>query len=281
MALTSEKSDSDGRRRSLFKLPFRNSSDHQATSSSSSSSSHLSDNYIHQSRHFRYQGPRPVVEPLGQTHHQPPAATIPSMSSVARSLLPTKRRLKLDPSSKLYFPYEPGKQVRSAIKIKNTSKSHVAFKFQTTEPKSCFMRPAGAILHPGEEIVSTVFKFVEPPENNEKPMEQKSGVKFKIMSLKMKVPTDYMPELFEEQKDHVSEEQVMRVVFLDPENPNPMMEKLKSQLAEADAADEARKKAPEVISTGPKPIGEGLVIDEWKQRRERYLAQQQGGVDLA
>lgn len=143
------------------------------------------------------------------------------------------------------------------------------------------MRPAGAILHPGEEIVSTVFKFVEPPENNEKPMEQKSGVKFKIMSLKMKVPTDYMPELFEEQKDHVSEEQVMRVVFLDPENPNPMMEKLKSQLAEADAADEARKKAPEVISTGPKPIGEGLVIDEWKQRRERYLAQQQGGVDLA
>jgi hypothetical protein len=50
------------------------------------------------------------------------------MSSVARSLLPTKRRLKLDPSAKLYFPYEPGKQVRSAIKIKNTSKSHVAFK---------------------------------------------------------------------------------------------------------------------------------------------------------
>jgi len=121
------------------------------------------------------------------------------------------------------------------------------------------MRPAGAILAPGEEIIATgicfsciyvslyclirvlfiiglddyvvtvcfyvllnslVFKFVEPPENNEKPMEQKSGVKFKIMSLKMKVPTDYMPELFEEQKDHVSEEQVMRVVFLDPENPN-------------------------------------------------------------
>ncbi|KAL0846355.1 hypothetical protein Bca101_019601 [Brassica carinata] len=280
MALTSEKSDPDGRRRGLFKLPFRNSNGHQATSSSSSSSSHLSDNYIHQSRRFRYHGP-PAVERLGQTHHQH-AATSPSMSSVARSLLPTKRRLKLDPPSKLYFPYEPGKQVRSAIKIKNTSKSHVAFKFQTTEPKSCFMRPAGAILAPGEEIIATVFKFVEPPENNEKPLEQKSGVKFKIMSLKMKLPTDYMPELFEEQKDHVSEEQVMRVVFLDPENPNPTMEKLKSQLAEADATDEARKKAPEVISSnGPKPIGEGLVIDEWKQRRERYLAQQQGGVDLA
>ena len=34
-------------------------------------------------------------------------------------------------SSNAYFvclPDEPGKQVRSAIKIKNTSKSHVAFK---------------------------------------------------------------------------------------------------------------------------------------------------------
>ncbi|KAJ0264935.1 Vesicle-associated protein 4-3 [Hirschfeldia incana] len=239
MALSSEKSDSDGRRRGLFRLPFRNSSGHQATSSSSS---HFSDNYIHQSRHFLYHGP-PVVE-----------GTI--INTLQRSL-------------------------RSAIKIKNTSNSHVAFKFQTTEPKSCFMRPAGAILPPGEEIIATVFKFVEPPENNEKPMEQRSGVKFKIMSLKIKVPTDYMPELFEEQKDHVSEEQVMRVVFLDPENSNPMMEKLKSQLAEADAADEAKKKAAEVTSSsGPKPIGEGLVIDEWKQRRERYLAQQQG-VDLA
>ncbi|CAA7046950.1 unnamed protein product [Microthlaspi erraticum] len=289
MALTEEKSDSDGRRWGLFKLPFRNSngqassSSSMATSSSSSSSassSHLNQNYIHQSRHFRYHGP-PVVEGLGQNHQQQSAATIPSMSSMARSLLPVKRRLKLDPSAKLYFPYEPGKQVRSAIKIKNTSKSHVAFKFQTTEPKSCFMRPAGAVLAPGEEIIATVFKFVEPPENNERPMEQKSGVKFKIMSLKMKVPTDYMPELFEEQKDHVSEEQVMRVVFLDPEIPNPMMEKLKNQLAEADAADEARKKPPEGI-TVPKPIiGEGLVIDEWKQRRERYLAQQQGGADPA
>lgn len=95
------------------------------------------------------------------------------------------------------------------------------------------------------------------------------------------------------------------------------LEKLKRQLAEADAAVEARKKPPE--ETGPKMIGEGLVIDEWvshicyilrilylyylsvhirwfwnsdtvvffllsnetqKERRERYLAQQQGeGVD--
>ena len=67
--------------------------------------------------------------------------------------------------------------MRSAIKIKNTSKSHVAFKvcfcfvyavsfvfvltlvapfqFQTTAPKSCFMRPPGAILAPGETIIAT------------------------------------------------------------------------------------------------------------------------------
>ena len=83
--------------------------------------------------------------------------------------------------------------MRSAIKIKNTSKSHVAFKvcfflskcffnyqnvlrfvcvltlvaplqFQTTAPKSCFMRPPGAILSPGETIIATgncfFFSFI-------------------------------------------------------------------------------------------------------------------------
>lgn len=81
------------------------------------------------------------------------------------------------------------------------------------------------------------------------------------------------------------------------------LEKLNNQLAEAEAALEARKKPPE--ENGPKIVGEGLVIDEWvhlsgslsdmkssgfvrfsakihhymcllqKERRERYLAQQQ------
>ncbi|KAI4342951.1 hypothetical protein MLD38_027510 [Melastoma candidum] len=206
------------------------------------------------------------------------AGTTTSVSSVAKSLLPTRRRLKLDPPTKLYFPYEPGKQVRSAVKIKNISKSHVAFKFQTTAPKSCFMRPPGAILTPGESIIATVFKFVEHPENNEKPMTQKSKVKFKIMCLKVKGQMEYVPEMFDEQMDQVVIEQILRVIFLDPEHPNPALEKLKRQLADADAAVEARKQPPE--DTGPRIIGEGLVIDEWKERRERYLARQQGeGVD--
>ncbi|KAM7265400.1 hypothetical protein ACFE04_003083 [Oxalis oulophora] len=196
-----------------------------------------------------------------------------SVSSVARSLFPVWRRLKLDPARKLYFPYEPGKQARSAIRIKNTSKSHVAFKFQTTAPKSCFMRPPGAILAPGESLVATVFKFVEHPENNEKPMDQKSKVKFKIMSLKVKGPMDYVSELFDEQKDQIAVEQILRVIFLDPTRACPALEKLKRQLADADAALEARKKPPE--DAGPRIIGEGLVIDEWKERRERYLAKQQ------
>lgn len=41
----------------------------------------------------------------------------------------------------------------------------------------------------------TVFKFVEQPENNEKQLDQKSKVKFKIMSLKVRGGTDYVPEL--------------------------------------------------------------------------------------
>jgi hypothetical protein len=252
MAIADER---DGKVWSLFKLPFR--SNQQTTS-------HNQQQHQHQQVYGQNQ------LQVDGSHGQSSSS---SVSTVARSLLPTRRRLRLDPSNKLYFPYEPGKQVQSAIRIKNTSKSHVAFKFQTTSPKSCFMRPPGAILAPGESIIATVFKFVEAPENNEKPMDQKSKLKFKIMSLKVKGPMDYVPEMFEEQKDQVAVEQILRVIFLDAERPSPALEKLKRQLAEADAALEARKKPPE--DTGPKIIGEGLVIDEWKERRERYLARQQ------
>ncbi|XP_058195311.1 vesicle-associated protein 4-2 [Rhododendron vialii] len=256
MAIADQRATSDGKILGLFKLPFRNPS----TTTSSSSSGNATSNSL-----FDGSNPRSYANSNN--------ASSSSVSSVARSILPTRRRLRLDPSKKLYFPYEPGKQVQSAIRIKNTSKSHVAFKFQTTAPKSCFMRPPGAILTPGESLIATVFKFVEPPENGEKPLDPKTKVKFKIMSLKVKGAMDYAPELFDEQKDQSVLEQILRVVFLDVERPTPALEKLKRQLAEAEAALEARKKPPE--DTGPKIIGEGLVIDEWKERRERYLARQQ------
>ncbi|KAM3384985.1 hypothetical protein ACQJBY_009129 [Aegilops geniculata] len=243
----------------LCRMPFRQASGAPAPASSSSSSG------IHHSA-GRYGHEAPIAGDGGA-----PAAPA-GISTVAKSLLPARRRLRLDPSNKLYFPYEPGKQVKSAIRIKNTSKSHVAFKFQTTAPKSCFMRPPGAILAPGETIIATVFKFVEHPENNENVL-QKCKVKFKILSLKVKGPMEYAPELFDEQKDQAVVEKILRVVFLDVQNPGPQLEKLNTQLAEAEAALEARKKPPE--ENGPKIVGEGLVIDEWKERRERYLAQQQ------
>ncbi|XP_052487796.1 vesicle-associated protein 4-2-like isoform X3 [Gossypium raimondii] len=164
---TEQKSPSDGKVWGIFKLPFRQTGNNTKTTPSSSSASNL---YIQTQPHAE-----------GSNHH---GSTI-SVSSVAKSLLPTRRRLKLDPANKLYFPYEPGKQVRNAVRIKNISKSYAAFKFQTTAPKSCFMRPPGAILAPGESIIATVFKFVEPPENNEKQMDQKSRVKFKIMGLQL------------------------------------------------------------------------------------------------
>ncbi|KAK4577459.1 hypothetical protein RGQ29_027817 [Quercus rubra] len=237
MAVASEKTGAEGKVWSLCKMPFWQTS---IASSSSSSSSFASS---------------ATVSGQHQSHQAVERSSLHSsiaVSSMAKSFLPTRRRLRLDPSNKLFFPYEPGKQVRSAIGIKNTCKSHVAFKFQTTAPKSCYMRPPGGILAPGESIVATVFKFVEPPENNEKPVDHKSKVKFKIMSLKVKGEMEYVPEL--------------------------ALEKLKRQLADADAALEASKKPPE--ETGPRIVGEGLVIDEWKERRERYLARQQvEGVD--
>ncbi|KAL6136794.1 hypothetical protein ACLB2K_062089 [Fragaria x ananassa] len=270
MAVDAEKFGSDGKLWNLCKRPFwhsRNAAPPPYSSSSSSSSNLSSMHNGHQLSRIHESVERPVLY-SGST-----------VSYVAKALLPARRRLRLDPPNKLFFPYEPGKQVKSAVGIKNTSKSHVAFKFQTTAPKSCYMRPPGGILAPGESLVATVFKFVEPPENNEKPVDQKSRVKFKIMSLKVKGEMDYVPELFEEQKEQVVVEQVLRVVFLDPERPTLAMEKLKRQLAEAEAALDSRKKPQE--EAGPRIVGEGLVIDEWKERRERYLAQQQveGVVD--
>ncbi|CAA3015364.1 vesicle-associated 4-2-like [Olea europaea subsp. europaea] len=47
---------------------------------------------------------------------------------------------------------------------------------------------------------------------------------------------------FDEQKDEVAVEQILRVVFLDVERPSPALEKLKRQLAEAEAELEAHKK---------------------------------------
>lgn len=45
------------------------------------------------------------------------------------------------------------------------------------------------------ESERTVFKFVEHTENNEKHLDQKSKIKFKIMSLKVKGGMEYVPEL--------------------------------------------------------------------------------------
>ncbi|KAG2646113.1 hypothetical protein PVAP13_2KG487000 [Panicum virgatum] len=128
----------------LCRMPFRQAGGAPAPATPQSSSSG-----IHHSA-GRYGHEAPVAGDGGAQ-----GASAGSISSVAKSLLPARRRLRLDPANKLYFPYEPGKQVKSAIRIKNTSKSHVAFKFQTTAPKSCFMRPPGAVLAPGETVIAT------------------------------------------------------------------------------------------------------------------------------
>lgn len=266
---------------SFCKMPLWQSSNTNSNHSSSTVTNNSNLSSSTRSNSFHHFNHQPQLGGDRERHHYSlgsSASSAVSVSSMAKSFLPTRRRLRLDPPTKLYFPYEPGKQVKSAIRIKNTSKSHVAFKFQTTAPKSCYMRPPGGILAPGESLVATVFKFVEHPENNEKFIDQKCKVKFKIMSLKVKGEMDYVPELFDEQKDLVAVEQILRVVFLDPEHPTPALERLNRQLAEAEAELEAHKKPPE--EAGPCVVGEGLIIDEWKERRERYLARQQGeGID--
>eukprot|EP00250_Pteridium_aquilinum_P021089 c25022_g1_i1 orf=1186-2241(+) len=205
----------------------------------------------------------------------PPAAAsdveISTTSRILKALLISKRRLRFEPSSKLYFPYEPGKQSTSAVRIRNVSRSAIAFKFQTTSPKSCFMRPPSGVLSPGESIVAIVVKFIELPraleQDQEIPLKRRTRDKFKIVSLKIHEGLEFTPELFEEQRELVSVEQILQVVLLDPKQPSSQLEKLKGLMAEADAAQEARSKSKDQKPSTISNINDINVLEEWKQRK--------------
>lgn len=88
MAVDSEKSGADGKVWSLCKMPFWQTS---IASSSSSSTSVASASVSGQS----------------QIHEAVERSSLHSsnaVSSMAKSLLPTRRRLRLDPPNKLFFP---------------------------------------------------------------------------------------------------------------------------------------------------------------------------------
>ncbi|XP_024384577.1 vesicle-associated protein 4-1 isoform X2 [Physcomitrium patens] len=191
------------------------------------------------------------------------AAATANVSSLAslKALLLTRRRLRLDPEKHLYFLYDPGKQVSTAIKIKNVSRTHVAFKFQTTAPKSCFMRPNSGVLAPNESIIATVVKYIEPMTGSQ---ERKTKEKFKIVSLAVKPDIEYAPELFDHQRDIVSVERILRVVFVDPNKASPeVLNRLQTRLAEAEAAEAARLQPEKEEVPKTTMVQEGLVIDEW------------------
>lgn len=133
------------------------------------------------------------------------------------------------------------------------------------------MKPPNGILGPKESITTTVVKFVEQPENSQE--RKKTKDKFKIVSLKVREGVEFTPELFDENKESLAVEKVLRVVFLDPQRPSKELEKLKKRLAEAEADSEARKKPVDDKAAKPPGPTEG-VLDEWKVRRERYLARQ-------
>jgi len=145
------------------------------------------------------------------------------------------------------------------------------FQFQTNAPKSCFMRPPNGILAPKESILATVMKFVEQPEH---PNEKKTKDKFRIVSLKVKEGAEFTSELFDEHKELVAVERVLQVVFLDPQRPCQDLDKLKKRLAEAEALNQARKKPQDDNAPKSTASAEG-VLDQWRERREKYLARQQ------
>lgn len=83
MGMGEEKSDGDGKLWSLCKMPFWQMSNGSSSSSNASmQQSHLGNQLEQGSGSLSSNG----------------------VSSVAKSLLPTRRRLRLDPPTKLYFP---------------------------------------------------------------------------------------------------------------------------------------------------------------------------------
>ncbi|KAG0559290.1 hypothetical protein M758_10G092500 [Ceratodon purpureus] len=214
-----------------------------------------------------------------------------------KALLTSPRsRLRVDPQKYLYFLHNAGRHANSAVTITNVSKSHIAFKFRTTAPHYCYMRPNGGILRPNESINAIVSKYVEKHEPI-KDQERKTKDKFKIISLPVEPNAEYYPDLFEDDEDNVVVERLLRVVFVDPTKaPAEQVSMLQSRLEVAEAADAARKKAfaeemeerekerekeedgvPQIIAPGPVQEGQGQVLNEWKKQREAFLAKQQAG----
>lgn len=241
----------------------RRTSMHMGAWSSEESPRDHHDHHLHPNHHPHHHQQRRQHQ--HQHHHQYLHDIGDSLSfkSFTKALL-HRRRLSFEPNKKLFFPYEPGKQATSAVRIKNVCRSHIAFKFQTTAPKSCFMRPPYGVLSPGESIVATVVKHIHRPQRARTTNQAKD--KFKIISLKMLEGAEFTPELFDDLKDHVVVEQILRVHFLDPEHPTSELEKLKLRIAEADAANEACKKT--VAEKAPAlAVGQGNILEEWNKMK--------------
>ncbi|KAH7284256.1 hypothetical protein KP509_34G045500 [Ceratopteris richardii] len=179
------------------------------------------------------------------------------------SLLFMSPRLSISPRKRLHFFYEPGKQVSSPIKVKNTSRSCIAFKLQTNAPKSCFTRPSSGILTPGESVIISVVRFIEPPEQKRIKIKEK----FKIISLKVKQGVQYTPEMFEEQRESVVVEENLEVIYLDPHQKSREREKLTKRLAEAEVAHQARKR--NVDNKIQRTVAAGVVLDGRNQQHRQ------------
>eukprot|EP01018_Ginkgo_biloba_P017354 Gb_18107 [translate_table: standard] len=83
----------------------------------------------------------------GNPSAQHPHPKQQSLAAIAKASLLARRRLRFDPDGKLFFMYEPGKQVSSAVRIKNVSRSYVAFKVKYAyEPLDKFVNLLGMVV---------------------------------------------------------------------------------------------------------------------------------------
>lgn len=100
MAVDEKKSGAEGKVWGLCKMPFWQSSNGSSSSSSSmqNNNNYNSSNNNNSSSHVYQQNQSQQV--MGRSS----VVNSSNVSSMAKSLLPTRRRLRLDPSTKLFFP---------------------------------------------------------------------------------------------------------------------------------------------------------------------------------
>ncbi|XP_059301651.1 vesicle-associated protein 1-2-like [Lycium ferocissimum] len=130
--------------------------------------------------------------------------------------------LQIEPVE-LQFPFELKKQISCLMQLMNKSDNYVAFKVKTTNPKKYCVRPNTGIVmpHSASEVIVTMQA------QKEAPLDMQCKDKFLLQSVVARpgaTAKDITPEMFNKESGHYVEDCKLKVVYVPPQVPSPVME---------------------------------------------------------